>query len=301
MLHVENLASISIYRLTALLFLYWNADTRHLSNQPCQSSQPPANSHSASTGLLIKAIFPTSKVTYMQRSRILATMYKIVALCLALHSVYSLNGAESPPSFDWRTHGAVGPVRNQGQMGSSTALATIGSMESLHAIQTGSRVRLSIQEVADCCQPRLDCRECIAGKLHGLCSEADYPSSTKAGQCHSSSCNPAVTISGFHDVLAGNETALEQAVLQNPVIAVIDASHSSFQLYRGGVYRESMCSTTQLDHAVLVVGYGSMNSEDYWICQNSWGTGWGMKGYVLIARNAGNMCGIAADASYPMI
>jgi cathepsin L len=73
------------------------------------------------------------------------------------------------------------------------------------------------------------------------------------------------------DVPVGNETALKDAVFKMPVMALIDASHASFQLYRSGIYSEPLCKSTQLDHAVQVVGYGSMNGRDYWICKNSWG------------------------------
>lgn len=69
----------------------------------------------------------------------------------------------------------------------------------------------------------------------------------------------------------GDEEALKAAVYRQPVLAAIDASHSSFQLYRNGVYYEKSCSSQRLDHAVLVVGYGSQGGNDFWIVKNSWG------------------------------
>merc|ERR1712002_267477 len=82
----------------------------------------------------------------------------------------------------------------------------------------------------------------------------------------------------------------------------IDASQRGFQQYHQGVYYDPMCSSSQLNHAVLAVGYGGeWGGDGYWIVKNSWGYSWGNGGYINMAKDRGNHCGIANTASYPVV
>ena len=47
--------------------------------------------------------------------------------------------------------------------------------------------------------------------------------------------------------------------------------------YESGVY-DGHCGST-IDHAVVLVGYGTENGKDYYLVRNSWGEGWGEGGY----------------------
>ncbi|KAH9625005.1 hypothetical protein KSS87_011262 [Heliosperma pusillum] len=112
-----------------------------------------------------------------------------------------------------------------------------------------------------------------------------------------------VSIDGYEDVEEA-DTALLCATVNQPISAAIDGSSLDFQLYTGGIY-EGDCSSNpdDIDHAVLIVGYGSEGDKDYWIVKNSWGTSWGMEGYIYIRRNTNlpyGVCAINAEASYPI-
>ena len=189
--------------------------------------------------------------------------------------------ATLPPSVDWRTKGVVPPVQNEGQCGSSVSFALVGAVDAFHAIQTKQLVLGSEEEYRDCCiMPPCSCGgEIVSGdgyncivEIGGLAGEDSYPNPTDC-KCMNDSVPPAIKIDGGRAVSPSrNETALEAAVAMQPVFAVIDASHNSFQFYLSGIYNEPSCSQTNLDHAVLIVGYGSEGKgEDYWIVQNSWG------------------------------
>ncbi|KAF2068296.1 hypothetical protein CYY_010379, partial [Polysphondylium violaceum] len=131
-------------------------------------------------------------------------------------------------------------------------------------------------------------------------TEASYPYTGEQGKCKFNKDNIGATLSSYIDVTHGSESDLESEVANGPVSVAIDASHNSFQLYKSGVYFEKKCSSTQLDHGVLAVGYGTENGSDYWIVKNSWGQDWGQSGYILMARNKNNACGIASMASRPI-
>ena len=79
----------------------------------------------------------------------------------------------------------------------------------------------------------------------------------------------------------------------------MDAS-IGWQLYFGGIMRPLLCSSDpkKMDHGVAIVGYGTEHGTDYWIVRNSWGAGWGERGYARIVRGK-NACGLANAASYP--
>jgi len=141
----------------------------------------------------------------------------------------------------------------------------------------------------------------IANK--GIDKEACYPYTAQDGNCNYSTSCIGATLTSYKDVTSGSESDLQTAVATiGPVSVAINAGLSSFQFYSGGVYSDPSCSggENDLDHGVLVVGYGTLSSTAMWIVKNSWGASWGVNGYIMMARNDNNMCGIATAASYPI-
>jgi cathepsin L len=217
-----------------------------------------------------------------------------------------------PASVDWRYKGVVTGVKDQGQCGSCWSFSATGSIEGAFALNY-TLVSLSEQQLMDCSFSYGN-HACAGGWMDsafsyvinngGIDSEASYPyeMKTNINQCRYSTSNKVAWISSYKDIPSGSESDLQNAVAYHgPVSVAIDASQSSFNSYSGGYYYEPSCSSSNLDHGVLVVGYGTGSSGDYWIVKNSWGTGWGDQGYIYMARNKGNNCGIATAASFPIV
>ena len=108
------------------------------------------------------------------------------------------------------------------------------------------------------------------------------------------------TIIDVSEKWSGDEDELTSELISRPQAAAIDASTVDFQFYSSGVFYSSTCSSSTVNHAVFVVGYGTGDGpdEEYYIVKNSWGTFWGENGYIRMSRNRDNNCGIANYLAY---
>jgi len=222
----------------------------------------------------------------------------------------SPKNVDLPLTWDWNTMGAVTPIKNQQQCGSCWAFSTTGSTEGCHFITTNTLNSLSEQNLVDCsdsygnmgCSGGLmtQAMQYIIGN-GGIDTEASYPYTAVDGTCVYNPANSGATLKSFHNVISGNETDLQVNTMAGPTSVAIDAANASFQFYSSGVYYEPACSSQALDHGVLSIGWGtdSTSGMDYWIVKNSWGTSWGNQGFIWMARNKGNNCGIATMATLP--
>jgi C1A family cysteine protease len=226
---------------------------------------------------------------------------------------HEVSGEALPTSVDWSTQGAVTPIKNQGQCGSCWSFSTTGALEGAQSIATGQLLSISEQQLVDC-SGSYGNQGCNGGwpydafkyaEANAMCSEASYAYTATDGTCHASGCSVALpqgTVTGYKSV-SGGESGMMSAVAQNPVSITVEADQSVFQLYSSGVLTSSACGTN-IDHAVLAVGYGTLNGVDYWKVKNSWGASWGQNGYILLGRGIGGAgeCGIYSYApTYPVV
>jgi len=147
---------------------------------------------------------------------------------------------------------------------------------------------------------------CNTPKKYGSELESTYPYKAVDTKCTYNAADVKFTnTGGYLNVTKNNEVALATAVVAAPTSICIEADQPVFQLYTGGVITSQSCGT-QLDHAVLVVGYDvSTKGQDYWIVKNSWGASWGLSGYVWVGKsnstNTVGVCGIAMNPTNPQM
>lgn len=210
-------------------------------------------------------------------------------------------------SMDWRDKGAISAVKDQGNCGSCWAFSSTGALEAHYYLKYNKTVILSEQNLVDCVTENWGCNggwmipsfEYVQHN-DGINTESVYPYEAVNGQCRFQSQDIAATCKGYQRVRQNDEEHLLEIVATVGPVSVAIAVNSNFMKYTEGIYDDPDC-TQAVNHAVLIVGYGSENGHDYWLVKNSWSSEWGMGGYIKMARNKNNQCAIAKFASYPLV
>lgn len=200
-------------------------------------------------------------------------------------------------------------INNQGYCGSCWAFSAIQQVES-DSIRKGlltNNQKLSVQQLVSCdisadvpsfmtnygCQGgNTETAFVYISYAGGVVLESDYPYTSyyaTSSDCSSSINNYEVTISGYH-TLSGEASMKDYVMSTGPLAVCMDAT--DWASYKGGIV--SSCGTS-VNHCVQVVGIDAQRG--YWIVRNSWGTSWGINGYIYLQTDQ-NMCQIAYDPHY---
>ncbi|XP_036619623.1 cathepsin W [Trichosurus vulpecula] len=205
-------------------------------------------------------------------------------------------------SCDWRKAGVLNPARDQKNCKSCWAISAVDNIEALWAMQYRQNFVLSVQEVLDCYRCGQGCEggyvwDAFLTILNqsGLATERDYP---YRAQLSRNGCQKKKKQAWIQDflMLPKKENYMAQYLAEKgPITVTINVR--LLQNYIKGVIKPTHdCDPHQVDHCVLLVGFGHIHNFTYWILKNSWGSSWGEKGYFRLYRGS-NACGIT---KYPV-
>lgn len=226
-----------------------------------------------------------------------------------------------PDKMDWRDHGAVTAVKDQGQCGSCWAFSATEAIESGYFMAKQTLPILSPQQIVACDTKGGD-YGCNGGfpygayeyliKAGGMETEQDYPYTSgggDSGTCKFDSSKINVQLRNYTYAVEpcqegpcdhqDEQLFAANVVTSGPASVCVDAT--TWQFYSEGIVRDlATCprDAASQDHCVELVGFNTDDEgKKYWIVRNSWATSWGMDGFILLEIGQ-NLCGIANLATF---
>jgi len=278
--------------------------------------------HNSGNSSFRMALNKFADLTGEEFKSVYATCYQGEGLKGGLNDEYCPS-AENCESFsfssfspiNWETSGAVTGVKNQGECGSCWSFSTTGALEALNFLNHKILISFSEQQLVSCATQCEACNGCFPylameyTAQAGIEPEKLYPYTSGNGQVAACSYNSKLAVkvnSGYQCVQQENAEQMYGALTQQPVSIAVEADQNAWQFYSSGVVN-SECGAS-LDHAVLLVGYSNdENNEEAWYVKNSWGTDWGVSGYIYLGASAQNneenggygVCGILRCGTIP--
>jgi C1A family cysteine protease len=206
---------------------------------------------------------------------------------------------KAPASFDYRTKGSVGRVKDQGGCGSCWAFSAVANLEGVYHIKHRQLLNLSEQQLVDCSTNDQGCNGGFMDTAFqyiidngGIQTSQSYPYTGYDGQCYADPSQAVVQVTGFQFAGTEDEQQIKQFLVQNGPLSVALNADLLMNYYGGILTADSWeCDPEGLNHGVAIVGYGNEFGQEYWIVRNSWGESWGENGYFRIALGTG-VCGI---------
>ncbi len=194
-----------------------------------------------------------------------------------------------PSAWDWRVNEGVTPAKQQGGCGSCWDFAATGAFEAAIRIATGRIENLSEQHVLVCNYAGHGCSGGWAESAYevfmypGAVEESCFPyvANDNVPCSNGDNCEVIDFLDGYEDITPNTVANIKEAVFRGPV-AVAVAARDDWYSYNNGCYEWDGGSS--INHQVLIVGWDDNMCEGQgaWIIKNSWGTGWGMNGYMTI-------------------
>lgn len=217
------------------------------------------------------------------------------------YTEFDTSDLKDDDSFDWSTTGKVQTVKNQGSCGSCWAFGANAALESAYAIAYGQLYDLSEQELVDCTRNygnygcgggwHYNSYRYIEDKS-GIAQNGEYPYVGTDQSCKANYGVRSAKVNG-HSQVKADSNQLKAALKRQPIAVAVDATNWSS--YSGGVFVN--CGNS-INHIVLAVGF---QGDDYWILKNSWGTRWGLNGYIRVKGGNSNYCEVLSSSFYPIV